>query len=183
MSNPFQMPDQTHVVVIDSVSITRMPGATRRIAAYIDGEYANVNDAHTLRPGAQVIAITVLGDPYAQVADLEAGALSVTEVADWLRRARIRGQQRPCIYVEVSRLVSVVNQLAELGQPRSSYRLWSAHWTNHPHICSAACGIGDYEPPGMTQYESNFEDSGVDLSMTTAGWWAAVHGLAGAPWA
>ncbi len=180
MGNLFQMPAPSHVTVVDSVSIVRIPGAARRIAAYIDGEYANVQDALTLRPGAQVISITVLGNAFAQVADLEAGALTVTQVAQWLRRARHRGQQRPCIYVEVSRLVSVVNELARLGEPRSSYRLWSAHWTGDPHICSAACGIGDYERPGMTQYESNFEDSGIDVSLTTAGWWAAVHGPAGA---
>lgn len=180
MRNPTQNTDATHVAVIDSVSITRIPGATRRIAAYSDGKWANVHDAYMLRPGAQVIAITVLGDPYAQVADLEAGALSVTQVRDWLRRARHTGQQRPCIYVEVSRLQSVVNELWRLGEPRSSYRLWSAHWTDVPHICSAACGIGDYEPPGMTQYESNIEDSGFDVSLTTVGWWAAVHGPAGA---
>lgn len=181
MRNPAQMPQPTHVTVIDSTSIEAIPDTARRIAAYIDGEYANVQTAHTERPDAEVIAITVLGNPYAQVADLEAGALTVTQVRDWLRRARHTGQQRPCIYVEVSRLVSVVDQLWRLGEPRSNYRLWSAHWTTDPHICSAACGIGDYEPPGMTQYESNYRESRIDLSLTTVGWWAAVHGPAGAP--
>lgn len=182
MSNPAQMPDETYVAVFDSVSIERIPNAARRIAAYVDGEYANIHDAQTLRPDAQVIAITVLGDPYAQVADVEAGALTVPQVRDWLGRARRAGQQRPCIYIEVSRLTSLVDTLRRLGEPRSSYRLWSAHWTTVPHICSAACGIGDYEPPGMTQYESNSHDSGIDVSLTRTGWWAAVHLPAGALW-
>lgn len=183
MRNPAQLSAATYVAVFDSVSIQRIPNAARRIAAYVDGEYANIHDAQTMRPDAQLIAITVLGNAYAQVADLEAGALSVTQVRDWLRQARVRGQQRPCIYVEVSRLVSVVDELAILGEPRSSYRLWSAHWTGVPHICSAACGIGDYEPPGMTQYESNSHDSGIDVSLTRFGWWAAVHLPAGDLWA
>lgn len=160
--------------VYDSTDVSAIPDDAQGIAAYADGQYANVLAADERFGRARVLTVTVRSNPLADIADCEQWDMTPLETAVWIARARSARSRRPIVYVELAGLPDLVEQLAAHGVPRDWYRLWSAHWTDAPHICDAACGLGDLEPPGMTQYASLPAGRRVDVSLTTRGWWAAV---------
>ncbi len=48
----------------------------------------------------------------------------------------------------------VMASLAAAGIPRHAVRIWTAHCTGRPHLCSPACGYGVDSPADATQRQS-----------------------------
>jgi hypothetical protein len=57
-------------------------------------------------------------------------------------------------YTSASNAEALVNMLAAHGIARSSYKLWTAHYTGEAHLCGAGCGYPAVHADG-TQYASN----------------------------
>lgn len=100
----------------DSTSIADIPKDAEVILAYADGRYANVADAKRRFPKAQVVGITVLGLPDADVCDCENGLLTVEEAARWAA-GRVKAGQHPTIYCNRSTWQSAKDAVEKVLHP------------------------------------------------------------------
>jgi hypothetical protein len=119
--------------MLDSVDPNAIPADAPIVAGYDDGAlYAWPASAWDRFTGTKV-HITVTGQTLtSQWGDVEWGDMDEAGAADWVRRQVAAGMPRGGVYASLSRLGDVV---AACGQ----VKLWSAHFTFKPHICSEAC--------------------------------------------
>jgi peptidoglycan hydrolase-like protein with peptidoglycan-binding domain len=94
----------------------------------------------------------------------------------WYERQRQRDISRPCLYASASVMQSsVVPVLLAAAVPRSSVRLWSAHYTGTPHICGpASCKLTSIEMDG-TQFADNALGRDLDESLLAADFFGTVN--------
>jgi Putative peptidoglycan binding domain len=87
----------------------------------------------------------------------------------WYERQRQRGIARPCLYASASVMQSsVVPVLLAAAVPRSSVRLWSAHYSGSAHICGpASCKLTSIEMDGC-QFTDNALGRDLDESLLAA---------------
>lgn len=138
----------------DATTVANLPPDLDAYGCYVDGKYANCATIRTAYPGAHYLTISVLGYR-ADCADVELGAMS-----NWV------GYNYG--YCSVSRVNALI---ARDGRPQ---KLWTAHYTNIPHICSPTCWPGLVTIADGTQWtnhgglwdESLLADNFFDLNVT-----------------
>ena len=162
------------ISIYDAVEVAAMPERARYVVAYVDGVYANREKLKQRFPDAEQITMSVIGEKPAQAYDVENGALTMDDVASFIRVDHAAGYHRPVVYVSVGLMPLLVERLSRSGILRSTYRVWTAHWTGESHICGAQCGLAGLEPPGATQWHGPSLLNEFDTSVTTLGWWNAV---------
>lgn len=103
-----------------------IPANPQAVAGYLDG--GNFNQLVARFPHAHHLGIATHGQVDGDCLDVENGDASPADVLPWVKRMQAQGRYRPCVYSSLSNgMVAVKTALASL--PRSSYRLWVAHWT------------------------------------------------------
>jgi hypothetical protein len=103
---------------------------------------------------------------------VEAGDATNAVVEGWLRRQHARGLKRPVIYTSVSNVRALSQMLAAAGfQHGREYKLWSAHFTFKPHLCSPACGFGMPFTADATQWTDKALGRSLDQSLVSPGFW------------
>jgi hypothetical protein len=157
----------------DSASPEQAFGDVQAVAGYVDGLFQTYGVFKHRFGRLPVLSIAASWRTNAMVLDVEDGDATPANAADWVRRAHSDGYTLPALYTSLSELPSVIHALELVGVPRRAVRLWTAHWTKHPHLCSeAACGLAG-EPPGATQYRPG-RLGAPDLSFTSIEWVRAV---------
>ncbi len=164
------------------------PGQTFRgltveaVAAYANGRFANVAKAKAEFPHAHLLEVDVSGQGVGNAGDFEIGDMPYTEAGAWAKRRLAAGVKRPVVYFQVSSSRAVMQALEAVHVTRGEVRLWTAHYTGHPHLCSAACGFswpGEADAtqwgssgPGHGTLPSEYGHRNLDVSMTSAAFWS-----------
>lgn len=126
-------------VMYDSTTVSAIPANATAVAGYVDGDWPTFKQLGRFR--ANRLSIAVHPDANASCLDIENGDATPQEAAGWVQRQRARGVQRPVVYASRDTLPQVIDLLHHAGVERRQYRIWSAHYTHEPHICSpTSCG-------------------------------------------
>jgi hypothetical protein len=135
------------LTMYDSANAETIPPDATVAAGYVDG-YGSYPDICRKVPHATHMSIAVNADHDADCLDVEPGHATPSQIPGWWKRQRDRGVARPVIYANTSDMKEweggtdgVLATLKQAGIARSSVRLWSAHYTDHAHICGPdSCG-------------------------------------------
>lgn len=125
------------ITMFDSVTNSLLP-AGFAYAAYVDGKFANTAQIRARFPHASILTIAVFAKDDADCLDVETGDATPAQAAGWVTRQLSRGVRRPCLYASASVMPQVLSAMKVAGVSRNLLRLWSAHYTFHPHICGPA---------------------------------------------
>jgi hypothetical protein len=167
MTLPPREHNEAPMQMYDSINVEAIPERAAAVAGYVDGNWQTYSALRRRFPGVPALAITVHGSLDAHCLDIENGDASDELAAWWVQHQH--SAHRPVLYMSVGRVASVTAALAAVGHPRTSWRLWSAHYTGLPHLCGIQCGL-EGERAGATQYRGGTTMADYDISLTTVGW-------------
>lgn len=163
------MPDAVakpaRLTMYDSIQPSQIPLKAVAVAGYVNGRWPTFVQLRKQFPHARLLSVAVSAAADADCLDVEAGDATVAQVGLWVRRQQARGVARPTVYCSVSSAPSVLDALARSGIARTKVRLWTAHYTGKPHLCStAACGYacGDAD---ATQWTDRALGRNLDASL------------------
>lgn len=151
----------------DNVSVSALDDGFKVYAGYWNGPFANMTALRKRFPRAYLISIAlrVAGSQGSIAVDIEPGTLSGSQAGSfsgclvWMRQGGF-GADKPLIYCMASWAADLERYLAANGFPRSSYYLWTAHYSGQ-HLCSpGGCGYG-LSTADATQYASGANDYNV----------------------
>ena len=155
----------------DDVTLSLVPPDARAVGAYINGLYANVREARQRFPHAKIVTISITASEDADALDIENGDATISEAPAWVRRQHARGKKFPILYTSASNVDELVRVLDAAGISRSSYIIWSAHYTFSPHVCGPnTCGACRTQCEG-TQFTDVALGRSLDESMLLAAFW------------
>lgn len=149
----------------DDTNLPLIPADAVAVAGYINGHYANYTEVLNKWPHAHHLSIDVNGSANADCLDIEKGDATNATAPGWVRRQKARGIHRPCLYTSVSNANALLDTLAHAGIGRKDIRLWLAHYTLKPHICSPACWPGLKTVADGTQWTSRARGMSLDQSL------------------
>lgn len=124
----------------DATAANLLPFGLDVTAGYVDGyrqDYAEVVQAWPLTKHVAINAGHVdreLTAPF-DVLDMESGAFGPADFPVFLGWWRPLNTALPAGYASAS---NVAGFIAAAGRPRNQYLVWSAHYTNVPHVCTSA---------------------------------------------
>ena len=154
------------------------------VAAYGNGHFANHDKAKAEFPDAHLLKIDVNGQGIGNAGDFEVGDMALEHAGHWAKGRIHAGIHRPVVYFAVSNWRTIMHSLHAAGLARSDVRIWTAHFTGHAHLCSAACGFGVTGSADATQWGSadahgtlphKFAGRNVDVSLTSDNFFAHPH--------
>lgn len=149
----------------DNITVANLPEGFKVYAGYWNGIYANMTALGRRFPSAYLISIAVIlaGSKGSMAADAEPGTFSSGQsgnfnaVLAWIRQGT---PGKPVVYTMAAWAADLEHFLARNGVPRSSYFLWTAHYTGQ-HYCSPdGCGYGA-SAADATQYATGYNDYNV----------------------
>lgn len=135
-------------IMYDDVTLDLIPPNPPAVAAYVDGRFANIDEARRRFPHAIILPICVSSSTDAagihikeEALDDEPGDATNATAVPWTRRQLAKGRI-PVLYTSASNVAALVATLTAAGISRDRYLIWSAHFTNVPHICGPhTCGF------------------------------------------
>ena len=152
-------------VMYDDVDLTLIPKDAQAVAGYVGGRWPTFSKLRALFPGARkFVSIAVNASEDADILDIENGDATNVQAAVWFKRQTAR---RPGFYTSVSNVAALVDTLSRAGIPRSAYRLWTAHYTDTPHLCSSTCYRGMPTTADATQYTDHALGRNLDASVVS----------------
>jgi len=161
----------TGLTMLDSAYSNQFLAGAAAYAGYVNGGVGNQpNYAYVVNafPRAHHLSITLFASDNADALDVETGAATPADIPSWYARQRVRGVSRPCIYANASTMTAgVIVVLSAARIPRSSVRLWSAHYGSPlgAHICGpGSCGETPVDMDG-TQWTSTANGLVLDQSL------------------
>lgn len=158
-------------LMYDSVDLSQIPSGAPAVAGYVGGHWPTYPQLAKRFPHARRVSIAVNASEDAECLDVEAGDARPDQAPAWLARQKQRGLKRPRIYCSVSAAQTVIDTLAKAGHPRSTYRLWTAHYTGSPHVCGPNCGFGFRSTADATQYTDKALGRTLDASHCAPSFW------------
>jgi hypothetical protein len=152
----------------DDVDLDLIPTDAPAVAGYVDGLYRTFPLLRARFPKAWRIPIAVFATDKASFLDVENGDATANQVVPWIRARLAEGRHRPGFYTSVSSVQGIVNLLEAAGIKRDEYRIWSAHYTFAPHICSPhSCAYPGLEVDAdATQYTDRALGRSLDETLT-----------------
>jgi hypothetical protein len=151
----------------DAVTLANVPGDARAIACYVNGAYANHDEAKRRFPDSLITTISVRSSELADVLDVEVGDAEPADCPDYFRRFKAaRPHSKPVFYAPASWVADVEAHLRDAGIKRRQYVIWSAHWTGR-HICGPE--VDEYPKADATQYTTT--DETLDVSKCRPSYW------------
>jgi hypothetical protein len=159
-------------IMYDSITLEDIPGDAPAVAGYVGGNWPTYLQLRKRFPHARRLSIAVNAGEPAECLDVEPGDATADQAAEWVRRQIGRGVKRPVVYTSVSAAQDLVARLDAAGLVRKAYRLWTAHYTGHPHICGPQCGFGMRVHADATQYTDRALGRNLDESLCTTDFWA-----------
>lgn len=164
-------------VMYDSVTVSEIPAHAQAVAGYTSGMWPTWAEVLKGWPHAQKLSIAINVAHDADCLDVERGDASPGEAPGWVKRQHARGLKRPVVYCSASVVPSVVAALQGAGIHRGEYRLWSAHYTFHPHICGPSC-LGAGLQADATQWTDRALGRNLDESLCNDAFFTVVSRLA-----
>jgi hypothetical protein len=157
------------IIMYDSIDISHIPPDAPAVAGYVNGRWPTFSQLAARFPHAQRLSIAVSASANADCLDIEPGDATVASAAGWYQRQKARGLARPVFYASASRMKDdLIPAIKAAGIPRSSLRLWSAHYGGAAHICGpATCGETPIPVDG-TQYTNKAFGRDLDASVLVA---------------
>lgn len=151
---PTPKPPAPRFHMYDSTNVDNIPSDPTAVAAYNDGTFNDFDKAVVRFPHAKHLSITVFASADAGCLDIENGDATPGQAPAWVRKQHARGVARPVVYANSSTMEAVLAALNADFIKRGEYLVWTAHYTNVPHI-----------EPGSdaTQYEDHRELYDVSL--------------------
>lgn len=164
------------LIMADTAFNSQFPAHFDAYAGYVDGHVGSQPNYQWVVqnfPGKFHLSISVFGND-ADCLDIEPGAATVASASGWYLRQKRRGLARPCFYASASLMNSdLIPAITAAGIERNSIRLWSAHYTGHPHICGpSSCGLLSMPADG-TQWTDMTGSLTADQSLLSADFFAA----------
>lgn len=162
--------------MFDDTNPSLDPAGAFAYAGYVDGGFANFAALQKKFPTAHLLSITVFGNK-ADCYDIEPGDGTNAQVYDWFKAMQADGVWRPCVYTSASNMKAMQETMAANGFARSSYRMWSAHYTGVPHFCSpTTCGYG-LDQADATQFTNRALGKSLDESIVADDFFPGVPSL------
>lgn len=132
----------------DAVTLANIPAEATMIAPYVDGRYANIDEARRRFPHAELVPITVFGGhTVADVVDCEKGDATPPQAAAWAKWRHDAGAH-PTIYCNTSTRPAVIAECHKLGLALGrDFEIWEAHYdgvSTIPTGDAAKQYLGDY---------------------------------------
>lgn len=162
--------------MFDSVTAADIPDGSELVAGYVDGAVSKWSDADWLRfPGRILVRITVLGDPDADVFDVESGAGTPAMVPGWVLHRRALGREA-AVYVNLSNLEAVRAACADAGEAQPHY--WLAHYGAPPIVPEGFVAIqyandeitgGHYDASAVADVWPGIDGGGTPMDRATYG--------------
>jgi hypothetical protein len=165
VKRPKPKPTPQPVTMYDSVSVSQIPANAAAVAGYVGGHWPTFPELERSFPHAHKLSIAVNAAQNAECLDVESGDATNDQVVAWVRRQVARGVKRPVVYTSVSNAPAVLRTLQAASIGRPLVRLWTAHYTDTPHRCSAKCGYGFAGTADATQYTSHALGRNLDASL------------------
>lgn len=157
------------ITMYDSVNVGQIPADAAAVAGYVNGHWPTFSTLVRTHPNAKRVSIAVSVFADAQVLDVERGDATPDEAPGWVKLQKQRGEKRPGVYAAVSEAQTVIDELARHGIKRDQYRLWTAHYTDVPHLCTPKCGNGFRDRADATQYTDKALGRNLDASLCSPG--------------
>lgn len=127
-----------------------------RVAYYIDGMYAWTPEEIALFPNNPHVTITVFGHP-ADVADVEAGAMSIVSAVNWVVRQKKAGYDRPTIYHSLYGMQDVRNATGNLILAKD-WDVWVADYDNDPSSVYPQSAAKQYRSTDLYDVSDVYDD-------------------------
>jgi hypothetical protein len=157
----------SYITMFDSNYPDQFPPDPQAIAGYVTvaaGQPPDFDRLRAMYPNALHLSIADFPDYNADCLDIERGAAEPADAPAWVRRRQGLGAFRPCVYASVSRMPEVIATLRGNGITRREVRLWTAHYTTVPHLCTPACGHGFAYYADATQWRTDALGKDLDES-------------------
>lgn len=120
----------------DAIYPAEIPQGLTAVAGYVDGRWPSFSELELLFPAVpHRLSITVNGQDAADCIDVENGDATITDVPAFLARGGW------AVYTSVANVEALIARV-----PRTSFKLWTAHYTAGQHICTT----GTCRYPGLT---------------------------------
>lgn len=160
------------VVMFDSTTPDQIPASAPAVGGYVGGHWPTFKGLLVTFPHAKHLSIAVNAGEDAECLDIEKGDAVPAQAPAWVRRQLGRGVKRPVVYAAVSEMPAVLAALSAAGIPRKAVRLWTAHFTFHPHICNPGCGFGFKATADATQWTDHALGRNLDQSLCNKSFFA-----------
>ena len=126
-------------IMFDDTNLDLIPNEPHAVASYINGRFANYEEAKRRFPHARHLGISVTGDVAADCYDVEAGDYTPDDVPRLYEIAVKGGIWRPCFYAQLSGVMPAVRaKLNTVVNARSDVRLWVAYYNEQTDLPSWA---------------------------------------------
>lgn len=123
------------ITMYDSVDVSQIPVTAEAVAGYVGGTWKTFPVLVQRFPHAHRLSIAVNASEDADCLDVESGDATPADCPAWYHRQKQRTPAtKPVFYCDTSTAPAVVDALISAGIYRGWYRLWTAHYTNAPHI-------------------------------------------------
>lgn len=153
------------VTMFDTVTIDTVPAHAEAVAGYVGGKWPTYLPLVQRFPHAHHLSIAINASEDADALDIENLDAVPAQAPAWVRRQQARGVTRPVLYASVSAMPNVLVALGGAGIRREEVRLWTAHYTQHEHLCSPGCGFGFTTTANATQWTSQALGRNLDQSV------------------
>jgi hypothetical protein len=156
-------------VMFDSVTLSEVPRNAPAVAGYTTGLYPTYPDVVKDFPKAHHLSIAISAVVKARCLDIETGDATPYQAPAWLERELgDKPAAKPVGYASVSAWPEIKRLIDRVGIARHQYLIWTAHYTNHPHVCGPhTCGELPFDAD-MTQWTSAALGKNLDESRLNA---------------
>lgn len=163
-------------VMYDDIDPSLIPKDAPAVAGYVGGHWPTYPTLGKLFPNAPKLSIAVTSQEDAECLDVEPGDATNVVAPTWVKRQLARGVVRPVVYTSASNVAALLAMLDSAGIRRKDVRVWTAHYTGKPHLCSkSACG---YDVAGgeadATQFTSHALGRSLDESLCSPSFFKPV---------
>lgn len=162
----------------DSTTVALLPATFDAYAGYVDGSRITPTWPMLVQrfgsSGKPLLSIDTQNRPgSATCLDIEQGDATLGDAPGWVKAS----PPNRVLYTSVDNVNSLVAEMALNGIPRTAYRLWSAHYTGSPHLCSAACTPGLVTTADATQWTDSLYGRNVDQSLVSDSFFGTTPNL------
>src|SRR5579872_1697633 len=133
---------RAYLTMFDDIVATTLPsGGSYAYLGYVNGLWPNFPEVVKRFPGHDLLDMSVFASGNATGLDIENGDADIDQAPAWFQRQVALGVYRPVLYIQASNMKALEREMASCHISRASYRLFSAHYTDKPHLCSPkSCG-------------------------------------------
>lgn len=167
-------PAPAEVTMYDSIDVTQIPANAAAVAGYVGGNWPTYPTLAQKFPHAYRLSIAVNAGEDADCLDIEQGDATITDAPAWVKRQLARGLKLPALYTSLANADQLERTLLATGLPRTSYRLFTAHYTYKPHRCTSVCGFGFTGQADATQYDDHALGRNLDASLCAPNFFQAA---------